>query len=472
LSKQAELTAEAHEGHPLQTDKNVDAKNVRGKRPSVVQTNMELTWMDEIPALYGVSDSEELREELQEDGQAAQIQACVARQSDVETILKEWMHDCPNKDGLDKFIAQVHEQLQCIDRSSPTVKKVRIVEGEDGGSKRAVGRKGTGFVTSGQVRSLMAQDFGDESDDSEESDEQDDAEFEAEVARRLEQADKSGKARDAVSSERHEIDENWKPPVFPKTEDQRTRIANAISESFMFAALSFAQLQPVIDAFEELAIESGTTVIEQGAMVGPTDRGLYVLENGSLDVFVKGKEGAVFTYTEMGQYFGDLALLYNAPRSATVISGKPSVLWCIDRTTFNCLVKDAVQKAKERRMAFLGSVELLKSLNIDEVAKIGDALRERTFGTGVAIIQEGTEGDTFYILEKGACAAIKDGNRVKEYKPADYFGELALLSDAPRAADVITTEESIVLSLDRAAFQRMLGGLDTLMKERAASYQS
>merc|ERR1719272_2707782 len=116
-------------------------------------------------------------------------------------------------------------------------------------------------------------------------------------------------------------------------------------------------------------------------------------------------------------------------------------------------------------MHFLESVDILKSLTADEVAKTGDALRERTYGSGVNIIQEGTEGDVFFILEKGSAAATKDGKTVMEYKPSMYFGELALLSDALRAADVVTLEESTVLSLDRKAFQRLLGNLDNIMKE-------
>merc|ERR1712046_388468 len=110
--------------------------------------------------------------------------------------------------------------------------------------------------------------------------------------------------------------------------------------------------------------------------------GLFVLERGRLDVFKADKEGPIFTYTEMGQYFGDLALLYNAPRSATVVAVEPSVLWAIDRATFTRLVKDAIHNAKERRITFLQSVELFKSLDLDEIAKIADVLRERSFGDG------------------------------------------------------------------------------------------
>lgn len=470
LSEQTEEIerTQKHEGHVLVKD--VEPSSEESKlRPSTVQTHIEIWWIDALPKLYGVDDSDELREDLREDAQSEVAKRCVAAPEDARRIITEWLHDCPNADARETFVLRVEGDLKKAAVADKKAKKAVKFNQDADGAQRKLDRKGTGFVTAAQVRSLMCQDHSDD-EGSEESDqdEVDDEEFEAQLAKNL---DKKGvSVRQAVCAETHEVDKDWKPPVYEKTPAQRKRIADAVSESFMFAALSHDQLSPVIDAFEEVAIDAGATVIEEGAQVGPTDRGLYVMESGEMDVFKKGKEGAVFTYTEMGQYFGDLALLYNAPRSATVISTKPSVLWSIDRTTFNMLVKDAVQKAKERRMQFLSSVEVLAHLSPDEVMKISDALRERTFGNGVHIIQENEEGSEFFILEKGTAAAFKGGEKVRDYKPADYFGELALIKDAPRAADVRTLEDCTVLSLDRKAFHRLLGPLDAMLQERAQSY--
>lgn len=457
LSREVEELAQSHEGHELVKELGESTK----ARPSVVQTKMEIWWMDDIPKLYSVADSDELRNELQEDAQAEMVQKCVASTAEqVPALLKEWMHDCPDADGLEKFIAKVVTEITSMDR------KVRFSTFETDAVERGIQRKGTGFVSAGQVKSLMAQDFPSSSEDESDED-QDDTAFEHALSTRL---DRGPIQRIAVASETTATPTDWVPPVYEKSAAQRARIAEAVSDSFMFQALSYDQLQPLLDAFQEIKVEPGEKVIEEDAQVGPGDRGLFVFETGEMDVYKKGVEGAVFTYTETGQSFGELALLYNAPRSATVIATKPSILWCIDRMTFNCLVKDAIRKAKERRLAFLKSVELLKQLTFDEVATLGDALREKTYGSGVHIIQEGTEGDVFFILEKGSAAAIREGKQVMKYKPSDYFGELALLSDAPRAADVITQEDCTVLSLDRNAFQRLLGPLDSIMKDRAAQY--
>merc|ERR1712151_1119219 len=134
------------------------------------------------------------------------------------------------------------------------------------------------------------------------------------------------------------------------------------TQSFMFAALAPEDLATVVSSFQEFRAPAGTTVITQGAMVDAVEPGLFVIESGRLNVFKNGDASPVLTYTEPGQYFGDLALLYNAPRAATITAETDSLLWSIDRTTFSQLVVDASRKATAKRKSFLENVELFKGL--------------------------------------------------------------------------------------------------------------
>ena len=59
---------------------------------------------------------------------------------------------------------------------------------------------------------------------------------------------------------------------------------------------------------------------------------------------------------------------------------------------------------------------------------------------------------------------------MKEYGPGDYFGELALLKNEPRAANVIAKTKLKVVSLDRNSFKRLLGPLDDILKRNMDSY--
>ena len=80
-------------------------------------------------------------------------------------------------------------------------------------------------------------------------------------------------------------------------------------------------------------------------------------------------------------------------------------------------------------------------------------------------------GESFFILESGEAEVYKRGvdKAVNRYKKGDYFGELALLNDAPRAASVISTKEVKVATLGKDGFQRLLGPVEGIMRRNDPS---
>lgn len=201
-----------------------------------------------------------------------------------------------------------------------------------------------------------------------------------------------------------------------------------------------------------------------------------MVEDGKFDVYVNSTGtlqpgpdgmGVKVTTIEAGGSFGELALMYNSPRAATVISAEPNcTLWAVDRTTFRRILMESTFARRRMYEGFLGEVPLLASLTAWERSKIADALETQKFLAGIVIIREGEPGDSFYLLEEGEAEAYKSGSEspVMRYKKGDFFGELALLNDVPRAASVIAKTDVKVATLDKPAFQRLLGPVEGIMR--------
>lgn len=118
-----------------------------------------------------------------------------------------------------------------------------------------------------------------------------------------------------------------------------------------------------------------------------------------------------------------------------------SVLFALDRQTFNNIVKDSAEKKRKKYEEILNKVELLKDMDTYERNQISDVLKEIRVKEGETVIRQGDVGDRFYIVQEGKLRALKKGESGEEvsvfnYRDGDYFGELALLKDIPRQASI------------------------------------
>ena len=182
-------------------------------------------------------------------------------------------------------------------------------------------------------------------------------------------------------------------------------------------------------------------------------------------------------YYVPGEAFGELALLYNAPRAASIVASEASELWALDRRTFNHIVKDSAQEKREKYEEFLSHVSILENMEAYERAKLADAIEEKWFEPGDYVITEGQEGNTFFMIMSGKAIATKTlepgkpSITILDYKEGDYFGERALLKNEPRAANIVATTRLQVVSLERKSFRRLLGPIDAILMRNMENYQ-
>ena len=208
--------------------------------------------------------------------------------------------------------------------------------------------------------------------------------------------------RKSVSAEGYDPDddddEDEQHVIHGKSDEQRKRLTTVVESMLLFKNIDAEQFNQVIDAMFEKVVEPGENIIKEG------DDGdyFYVIESGQYDVLkeIDGEQKKVFQYDNKGN-FGELALMYNAPRSATVTSVTPGNLWALDRETFRRIVVKSQAKKRRQYEQFLAKVELLSTLNEEEISKVADAIEPKKYNDGELVISQGDAPDYFYIVCEG-----------------------------------------------------------------------
>jgi len=262
--------------------------------------------------------------------------------------------------------------------------------------------------------------------------------------------------------------------VIEKPPEIAERLLGVIGKSALLRMLDNEQKDSLVKAFAGPKIKpAGEDIIVQGE-IGET---FYLLEDGSVDVYISkggGDQKKVHTY-QTGDSFGELAIMYNAPRAATCRAATECKLWELDRTSFKVIVVAAAMQKREKYMGFLKEVPILTTLTEMETSTLADSLAEETYQDGQVICAQGDEGNFFYVIKSGKaiCSqldAAGDDKVVAELTDGSYFGEVALLTSKPRQATVKASGELKVLAVDRATFTRVMGPLDDLMKRNMEQY--
>ena len=109
-------------------------------------------------------------------------------------------------------------------------------------------------------------------------------------------------------------------------------------------------------------------------------------------------------------------------------------------------------------------VDFLRDLPLSRARSLLQVARRMVLPAGEHIVTQGTKGDSFYIIVNGTVQVVRDGVPIKRYRAGDYFGEMAILLEQPRRADVIAKTDVDLVALDRNDFLAALRGSEMLAR--------
>ncbi|XP_069609332.1 cGMP-dependent protein kinase 2-like [Ranitomeya imitator] len=282
------------------------------------------------------------------------------------------------------------------------------------------------------------------------------------------------KAKEGVSAEptsRHYYNPSYQNPDVTsvrKDSSAKKLITGAIMSNDFLRQLEASHVRRMVDCMYERVYSQSQLVIQEGG----AGNHLYVLAEGLLDVIQNSR---LLGQMHPGTAFGELAILYNCKRTATVKAVTDAKIWVLDRQVFQNIMMSSAQAQHQEYFSFLRSVSLLKDLPEEKLSKIVDCLEVDFYDKGDYIIREGEEGNTFFIIAKGkvcvtqAVEGSQEQQEIKSLGVGDYFGEKALISEDVRSANIIAEEDDTqCLVIDRDTFNQMVGTyqeLQTYLRE-------
>ena len=245
-----------------------------------------------------------------------------------------------------------------------------------------------------------------------------------------------------------------------KSLDDKRTIQHALNNHFIFISLTDEDKEVVADTMQLYIFEAGRTVFEQDK----PSKSYYVVKYGVLEVIVNGKRVSKIHTTEG---FGELALLHDSPRSATVRTLEKAAMWVIDRSNFRRVIEEMNTKLYEQNREFLEKVPLLQPLNPQQKDSLAASLVSCKYNAGEKIITEGDEGMHLYIIRDGCVSVQKGTKEIARLYKGDFFGEMTLLYKVPRQASCVAIESTVkCVALCRDDLQKALGNQLTEIIEK------
>jgi putative peptide zinc metalloprotease protein len=245
--------------------------------------------------------------------------------------------------------------------------------------------------------------------------------------------------------------------------DAKIRSRKVLRRVPLFVNCSDEELSRIAENLEIERFAAGKTIIRQG------DRGdkFYIIESGNVSIWQLKPDGEeeFVVKAGSGQYFGEIALVTNAPRNATVRAETPVSLLSLRKRDFDRLVRQYVNlsdptSTNVRYSWLLRGMPIFDGLDSYQLDQLVERLQTERFKTGEVVVRTGDPGDKFYIVESGELIVAQENNgemvEISRRGPGEYVGEIALLQTQARTATLIAAEDTTLLSLQAEQFQELV----------------
>jgi CRP-like cAMP-binding protein len=235
--------------------------------------------------------------------------------------------------------------------------------------------------------------------------------------------------------------------------------ARALAETPLFAGMPSDALQALVANLQLVSLERGEVLFRAGE---PSDA-LYVIVEGELAAH--GDPPSVeLSRLGPGSFLGEVALMTDQPRAATVTCVQPAELLRIDRHTLSRVLANhgdvlrAVLRFVRDRLVdrWMRTSPLFRPFNDAQRIELAAKFKFLEIDAGTIVLGTGERPDGLYIVLAGQFLVLRNGSAVAQLGPGDLIGETALLSGGAFKSDVVARGKGLALCLPAAIFREVI----------------
>ncbi len=256
------------------------------------------------------------------------------------------------------------------------------------------------------------------------------------------------------------IDDLEEVPLLAEVKPYSESARRALAATPLFASLAPAALESLIDHLALVDLVAGDALFREG---DPGDT-LYVVVEGEVAVITEGPPRLEVSRLGPGAFFGEVALVTEQPRSATIEATMVTQLLAIDRDVISTLVAEhadvlpvILRFLRERLVDRLVRTHPLFAPFADADRRtLVNRFKFLEIEPGTTILQQGVKATGLYAMLAGRVDVIRDGQRIAELGPGDLFGMTSLLTNMPCAKSVRSAPKCLALCLPAADFREII----------------
>ena len=117
----------------------------------------------------------------------------------------------------------------------------------------------------------------------------------------------------------------------------------------------------------------------------------------------------------------------------------------------------------------LNGIALFEALSPDELAEVANRADEIDVEAGKRLVSEGRFGYEFFVIEDGTAEVVQGDEHIADLGPGDFFGEMAILGDTVRNADVISSSPMTAMVMTDSAFRSLARRMPDVAEEIRAA---